>query len=320
MNVLITGGLGFIGSRLAEKCVAQGHEVTVIDCLDPHAGGNEHNVASIAQDINLIRADITDLSACRNAVAGKDWIFHCAALTSHLGSMQDPVGNVRVNCLGTINMLEAVRHEAAGAHFIGVGTSTQTGPMRISPIDELHPEFPTDVYSANKAAAENYTLLYAHAYGLRTTSVRLANVFGPNAHIKSAAFGFINFFVGLALQGKPITVFGEGTQLRNASYVDDCVEALLSVAGKEATYGEAFFATADEHLSVAEIASSIAECMGGELRLIPWPPERKAIDVGNIVISNQKLKAITGWTPKTKFKEGLVLTRDFYRSRLSSYL
>ena len=320
MKVLITGGLGFIGSRLAEKCIAEGHDVTVIDSLDPHAGGNKYNIASIANDIIHIRADITDLSACREAVKGKDWIFHCAALTSHLGSMQDPVGNVRVNCLGTINMLEAVRDEAGDAHFINVGTSTQTGPMRSELIDELHPEFPTDVYSANKAAAENYTLIYGHAYGLKTTSVRLSNVFGPNAHIKSAAFGFINFFVGLALQGKPITVFGDGSQLRNTSYVDDCVDALRSVAGKEATFGEAFFATADEHWSVAEIANNIVECMGGELRLVPWPPERKAIDVGNILISNKKLKAVTAWAPKTTLKAGLALTRDFYLSRLSWYL
>jgi UDP-glucose 4-epimerase len=319
-RVLITGGFGFIGSNLALRCLELGHEVTLLDNMSPEAGGNRANVEDFAERLKVIDGDIRDDEACRQALAGQDVVFHCAALTSHLGSMHNPRENVSVNCLGTITLLDAMRQHNPGSRFVYVGTSTQTGPMRTTRVDELHPEFPVDMYSANKSAAEKYVLIYAKAYGLATSVVRLANVYGPRAHIRNAQFGFVNFFIGLALQGRDITIFGDGAQSRNLSYVGDCVEALLAAANAPQAIGEVFFAAADEHLSVAQIAAAIVECMGGQVRFDPWPKERKAIDVGDMLIDNAKIKQTLGWTPQIDLQQGLAQTLAYYQARLDRYL
>jgi len=319
-RILITGGLGFIGSNLALRSLELGHEVTLLDNMSPEAGGNQANVEDFAADLRILEGDIRDEDTCREALVGQDVVFHCAALTSHLGSMHNPRENVAVNCLGTITLLDAMRQYNPGSRFVYVGTSTQTGPMRTAKVDELHPEFPVDMYSANKSAAEKYTLIYAKAYGLATSVVRLANVYGPRAHIRNAQFGFVNFFIGLALQGRDITIFGDGAQSRNLSYVSDCVEALFAAANAPEAIGEVFFATADEHYSVAQIATAIAECLGGQVRFDPWPKERKAIDVGDMLIDNQKIKQVLGWQPQTGLRHGLAQTLAYYQARLDRYL
>lgn len=319
-HILITGGLGFIGSNLAHRCVELGYDVTLLDNLAPDCGSNPANLEGITDRVQFIEGDIRDPLTCKNAIRGKDVVFHCAALTSHLNSMRDPRENVSVNCVGTITLLDALRVHNPGARFVYVGTSTQTGPMLLERVDECHPEFPMDMYSANKSVAEKYVLIYARAYGLPASVVRFANVYGPRAHIRTASLGFVNYFIGLALQGRDITIFGDGSQMRNLSYVGDCVEALLKAADAPAAPGEVFFATADEHFSVARIAETIVEVIGGRLHFETWPPERKVIDVGDMLIDNSKIKKELEWSPAIPFLQGLALTRDYFRLRQSAYL
>jgi len=225
-----------------------------------------------------------------------------------------------VNCKGLLYLLEATRQFNMDAKFVQIGTSTQIGRMLHSPIDEHHPEFPVDIYSANKAAAEKYTLIYASAFGMRTTVIRLANVFGPRSRISNPDFGFVNYFVGLTLQGKDLTVFGDGAQLRNISYVADCVNALILAAENERANGEVFFATSDRQHSVAEIAQSISTHIGGAVRFVSWPDGRKAIEVGDAVISNAKIKEMLGWKPQYSLAEGMILTREYFTPCLNDYL
>lgn len=319
-RVLITGGLGFIGSNIAQVCLDLGAEVTIYDCLDPQTGGNMENTNGFKNDLRIEINDLQNFEAVSSVIVDQDIIFNCAAYTSHPNSMKEPLINIDVNCKGTINLLEAARRFNKRVKIVHVGTSTQIGRMHSDPIDELHPEFPTDIYSANKAASENYMLIYGHAYGMRTTVVRLANVFGPRSNISSSDFGFMNFFIGLALQKKPITVFGDGAQLRMVSYVKDCVAALLMAADSDRTDREVFFAVGDKQYSVAEIAIAITEHIGGDLEFVEWPKERKIIEFGDAIISNTKIRDKLGWKPRVGLEQGLVKTSEYFRPRLGHYL
>jgi len=319
-RVLVTGGLGFIGSNLVHRCLGLGAEVTVFDCLDPKSGGNLRNMDGVRKDVEIVVNDIRNFEAVCAAVMNHDIVFNCAAYTSHPNSMREPLVDIDVNCKGVVNILESARRFNPEARIVQVGTSTQIGRMVRPVVDELHPEYPVDIYSANKSASEKYVLVYARAYGMRATCVRLANVFGPRSNIKSPDFGFVNYFVGLALQGKPITVFGDGSQLRTVTYVDDVVDALILASVSPRAAGEALFAVADGQHSVREIAEAIVGSMGGELRVVEWPRERAAIEVGDAVISNRKAKRVLGWRPRVDLLEGMARTREYFAPRLREYL
>ena len=320
-SVLITGGLGFIGSNLARKCLELDADVTIYDCLDPRSGGNLYNVHDIQDFIELGYHDILNFDSLSEHITNKDIVFNCAASTSHLFSMREPWIDLDVNSRGVINLLEAIRRFNRDVKFIHLGTSTQLGKLQYQPADEKHPEFPTDIYSANKSVSEKYVLIYANAYQVRATVIRLSNVFGPRASIHSPEFTFNNYFIGLALQEKDITVFGEGSQRRNVIYVADAVSALILASQTDRLNGEALFAVGDQHYSVAEIAEATVKYIGsGRVKFVKWPKDRKSIDVGDVIISNQKIKEVLGWTPQYDLKSGLIETKAYYESCLKEYL
>lgn len=321
LKILVTGGLGFIGSNLSRQCLELGAEVTVFDCLDPRSGGNLYNVRDVKGSLDLCFYDILSFENVCQHIIDKDIVFNCAASTSHSFSMREPWIDLDVNSRGVINLLEAIRRFNPGVKFIHLGTSTQLGRLHYQPADENHPEFPTDIYSANKCVSEKFVLIYAKAYQIRAAVMRLSNVFGPRASIHSPEFTFNNYFIGLALQGKDITVFGEGAQKRNVIFVDDAVSALILASRSDAIDGEAWFVVGDEHYSVADIARATVEHIGtGRVCFVEWPKGKKAIDVGDAVLSNSKFKSILPWVPQDNLKSGLIKTRDYYRDCLAAYL
>ena len=319
-RVLITGGLGFIGSNLAHRCLELGARVTVYDCLDPRSGGNMRNLHGIENAVEVVLNDIRNFDALCASIRAQDVLFHCAAYTSHPNSMREPAIDIDVNCKGTLNVLEAARQFNPAAKIVHVGSSTQIGRMNRNPIDEEHSEFPVDMYSAIKTASEKYVLVYANAYRMRGTVVRLANTFGPRSNIRTPEFGFVNYFVGLALKGEDLPVYGDGAQMRNISYVGDVVAALLAAAASDKSDGQAFFAASDQQYSVRQIAEAIAAHVGGQVHAVPWPKERAAIEIGDAVISNAKIARILGWRPACDLKTGLEQTRAFFAPSLSHYL
>jgi UDP-glucose 4-epimerase len=256
-KILITGGLGFVGSNLAHKCLELGANVTIYDSLALNSGGNLYNVEAIKNDVELIFSDILDFNEVVHAIYNKDIIFNCAASTSHPESMNQPVIDMDVNNKGLLFLLEAAKRFNKHIKFIHLGTSTQLGSLRYKPADEEHPEFPTDIYSANKSASEKYAIIYSKAFDMDVSVIRLTNVYGPRAYIQSANFTFNNYFIGLALQNKQIIIFGDGSQLRNFIYIDDVVTALVLASQSDKTKGNVFFAAGDEHISVAGIAEKI---------------------------------------------------------------
>lgn len=320
-KVLITGGLGFIGSNLAHRCLSLGARVTVFDCLDPNSGGNLYNIRGIKSAIEVVFGNILNLNEISRHIVDKDIIFNCAASTSHPFSMREPLNDLDVNGRGVINLLEAARRLNREIKFVHLGTTTQLGRLQYRPADEEHPEFPTDIYSANKSLSEKYVLIYGTAYGMPVVVVRLPNVFGPRACINNPEFTFVNYFLGQALQDKDITVFGDGRQLRNVIYVDDTVTALILTAVNKQVDGKMLFAVGDKHYSVAEIAKMIVRYIGsGKVRFIKWPAERKKIEVGDAVISNKKIKKLLDWQPKDNLKSGLIKTKKYYQRCLKHYL
>ena len=319
-KILVTGGLGFVGSNLARRCLELGAKVTIYDNLDPHMGGNLYNIHDIRAALSVCYHDILDYDRLVEHVVGKDIIINCAASTSHPFSMREPWLDMDANSRGVINLLEAMRRFNAEVKFVHVGTTTQLGQLLYQPADEKHPEFPLDIYSANKSVSEKYVLIYANAYGMRTAVIRLSNVYGPRASIHSSEFTFNNYFIGLALHDRDVTVFGDGKQLRNALYVDDAVEALILATQSEQAVGQTFFAAHDVHSSVAQVAEATVEHIGaGRVKYVAWPKDRKAVEIGDAVISNAKIKRTLGWLPKHDLKSGLIKTRDYYSTCLKYY-
>lgn len=319
-RVLITGGLGFIGSNLAHACVKAGAEVTIYDCLDPKSGGNMYNLRPIVDDVRIMINDVRNFEAVCESILRQDIVFHCAAYTSHPNSMREPLIDIDVNAKGTINVLEAARRFNPEARLVYLGTSTQIGRMVTSPVTEHHPEFPLDIYSANKSVAEKYFLIYHQAHRLPTAVVRLVNVFGPRSCLTSGDTGFINYFVGLGLQKKPITIYGDGRQLRSVLYVDDAVSALMAAAEQPASVGQVYFASHTQQYSVREIAETIARVIGGRVSYVEWPKARKSIEVGDAVIANDKITAGLGWQPRYSLEAGLKHTKRYFKPVLSHYL
>lgn len=314
-KILITGGLGFIGSNLAHKCLELGAQVTIFDCLDPRSGGNLYNIYDIRDSVELNFYDILNFDRLAESVHGKDCIFNCAASTSHPFSMKEPWIDLDVNSKGVINLLEAIRRFNRDVKLVHIGTTTQMGKLQYVPADEMHPEFPTDIYSANKSVSEKYVLIYSNSYGLNGTVIRLSNVFGPRSAIGSPDFTFNNYFIGLALQGKDITVFGEGKQKRNVIFVEDVVTALILSSQSKETYGNIFLVVGDKHYTVAEIAEATVKNIGaGRVRYVEWPKDRKVIEIGDAIYSNRKIKKIIEWSPAYDLETGLVKTKEYYSS------
>jgi UDP-glucose 4-epimerase len=320
-RVLITGGLGFIGSNLAVAAARSGAVVTIYDSLDPACGGNLANVEQIEDEIEIVRDDIRSRERIATVLDETELVINCAAYTSHLRSMEDPAGYLDVNCAGVLNLLEASRAARLKPRFIQIGTSTQVGRASSEPITEEHAEHPLDVYSATKTAAEKLALAYGAAHGLPVSVVRLSNVYGPRARLTDPGLGFVSYFVGLALQDREIDIFGDGSQRRTITYVDDVVGAIVRVAASDRCIGQVFFAASADRYSVRQIGEAVIKAVGrGRLRNVPWPAERAAIEVGDNVISSEKIARYTGWRASVGLEEGMRLTASYFAGRLPLYL
>jgi UDP-glucose 4-epimerase len=319
-RILITGGLGFLGGNLAVALAGLGARVTVLDALLPLYGGNLFNIAPHRDAIEVIEADIRNEMVVGEAVKGKEIIFHIAAQTSHVDSMTDPFLDVDMNVRGQLILLEAVRLEAKDALMVHAGTRGQYGEVLSPPAREDTPFRPTDVYSADKAVGEYYLFIYRRAHGLRATSLRISNAYGPRHQMKHSRYGILNWFVRLAMDGETIKVFGEGNQVRDYHFVDDVTRAFLLAGSRPEAEGEAFNLGGPGPVRFIDMVREVIRCAGsGAFETVAWPDDRKAIEVGDFTADWSKIESTLGWKPEVSLAEGLEKTVAYYREHRDHY-
>lgn len=320
-KVLITGGLGFIGSNLARRLVNLGASVTLVDSLIPEYGGNLRNIAGIEDRVSVNISDVRDEYGMNYLVQGQDFLFNLAGQTSHLDSMENPFTDLEINCRSQLAILEACRRHNPRLRIVFASTRQIYGRPQYLPVDEKHPLVPVDVNGINKIAGEMYHLLYTRVYGIPAVSIRLTNTYGPRMRVKDARQTFLGIWVRQLLEEKPVQVFGDGTQMRDFTYVDDAVEALLLSAVTPEAEGRAFNLGGDDRISLKELAELIVSRNGqGSYEIVPFPARRKAIDIGDYYADDGLFKEITGWRPDVSLAEGLSRTLDYYRKELVHYV
>lgn len=319
-NVLITGGLGFIGSNLARRLVALGACVTLVDSLIPEYGGNLFNLEGIRDQVAVNISDVRDPFAMAYLVTGKDYLFNLAGQTSHLDSMNNPQTDLDINAGAQLSILEACRKHNPKMKVVFASTRQLYGKPEYLPVDEEHPIRPVDVNGINKLAGEWYHRLYNNVYGIRACALRLTNTYGPGMRVKDARQTFLGIWVRNLIENKPILVFGDGRQLRDFNYVDDVVDALLLAALSEKSNGEVFNLGSREVIDLKSLAAKLVGMhAGGRYEITPFPPERKAIDIGDYYSDFMKIEEVLGWVPKVDLDEGLNKTVSYYRQYHEHY-
>ncbi len=321
-NVLITGGLGFIGSNLAIRLVDLGAHVLLVDSLIPDYGGNLFNVEQVASKLTVNIADVRDPNGLRYLVKGQDFLFNLAGQVSHIDSMEDPMTDLEINCRSQLSILEACRYINPDVRIVNASTRQIYGKPVELPATEEHPIHPTDVNGINKASGEMYHQIYYDVYGLRTTSLRLTNTYGPRQLMKHNRQGFAGWFIRQVVQGEEILLFGDGEQKRDFNYVDDVVEAFLLAAASDVACGQAFNLGAKSPTSLKRFVELLYEVSGEapNYRIVAFPEARRKIDIGDFYTDFSKIEATLGWTPTTPLTEGLSRTFAFYRENIERYL
>ncbi len=320
-RVMITGGLGFIGSNLARHLVELGAKVLLIDSLIPDYGGNLFNIDGIAECLTVNIADIRQQNTMNYLVRDRDVIFNLAGQVSHIDSMRDPYSDLEINCRSQLTVLEACRNYNPEVKVVFAGTRQVYGRPDSLPVDESHLVRPTDVNGINKAAGENYHLVYNNVFGVRACSLRLTNVYGPRQLIKHDRQGFIGWFIRLAIEDRTIQIYGDGSQLRDLVYVDDAADAFLRAGASDACNGDVFNVGGDRPHSHRALTSLLLDVAGsGRVAYVPWPPQKKTIDIGSFYADSSKFARTTGWTPTVPLREGLERTVAFYRQHFDHYV
>jgi UDP-glucose 4-epimerase len=318
--VLVTGGLGFIGSNLAIRLVELGAEVTVVDSLVPDLGGNRFNLAPVEDRVRVSTADLRDGAALGELVDGQEVVFSVAGNVSHVDSMTDPIADLEINCRSQLSLLEALRHRNAGARLVYAGSRQQYGRPRYLPVDEEHPLEPLDVNGIHKTAAESAVLLYHRVHGLPACSLRLTNTYGPRMQMRHPRQGFVAWFVRLAVEGREIELFGGGESLRDFNEVEDVVDAFLLCGTADEAVGQVFNLGHSEPVTVRQFAELLLDVAGdGSLQERPFPAERERIDIGSVYADYGKIRGRLGWEPRVGLREGLTRMVDYYRRNREHY-
>ena len=320
-NVLITGGLGFIGSNLARRLVLQGANVTILDSMIPEYGGNLHNLGELEDQVKIDFADVRESEAMQRVIPEQDFLFNLAGQTSHLDSMENPFTDLDINAKAQLSILESCRTHNPGIRIVFASTRQIYGRPQSLPVDEKHPWHPVDVNGVNKMAGEWYHIVYNDVYGIRSSVLRLTNTYGPRMRIKDARQTFLGIWIRNLLEGTPIQVYGDGMQRRDYNFVEDVVDALLIAAQETKADGKIFNLGASDPITLEETAKLMCgKVEGATFRKVPFPENRKAIDVGDFICSYQAFRNKFGWEPKVSFDEGIAKTIEYFQSEFSHYV
>lgn len=313
-NILITGGLGFIGSSIALKMVQLGAKVTLVDAMIPDYGGNLFNIEPIMGKVTINFSNIADVTSMNYLVRDKDYIFHCAGQVCHVMSLTDPFPDIEYNIKGTAILMEACKKNNPKVKIIKTGTRGQYGPATRLPVNEDAPTNPKGIYEISNLTAEKIMKVYNDIHGIKTVLLRLTNIYGPRSQMRHSRFGVVNWFVRQAIDSETIKIFGDGTILRDFLYIDDCVDAVLMSAISENAVGEILNVGVDKPTSFLDLIKLIIKiAKSGSCEFAEFSPERKVQEPGNFYSDINKIKKLTGWEPKTNLKDGLAKTIDYYK-------
>ena len=320
-QVLITGGLGFIGSHLAYRLVELGADVLLVDSLIPEYGGNLFNIAEIRDRVRVNIADVRDAHSMKYLVQRQDFLFNLAGQVSHLDSMKDPFTDLEINCRSQLTILEACRQFNPDGKIVFASTRQIYGRPQYLPVDELHPLAPTDINGINKVAGEWYHLVYHRVYGLHTVSLRMTNTYGPHMRVKDARQTFLGWWIHQIVDDEALQIFGDGQQIRDFTYVSDVVEALLLAAAAPQAEGQIYNLGGLEPISLLALAQLLLDInpKAKPFEMTPFPSDRKRIDIGDYYGDYSKIAAELGWEPKVSLREGLSRTVNFYRAHKAHY-
>jgi UDP-glucose 4-epimerase len=319
-RVLITGGLGFIGSNLTRRLAGAGVEITIVDSLVPEYGGNLFNVSGLEHKLRINISDVRDQHSLRCLVGNQDFLFNLAGQTSHLDSMEDPYTDLEINCRAQLSILEACRKYNPGIRIVFASTRQLYGKPDYLPVDEKHLLRPVDVNGINKMAGEWYHILYSNVHGLKACALRLTNTYGPRMRVKDARQTFLGTWIRCVVQGQQFELW-EGGQRRDFNYVDDVVDALLMAVLNEAAVGQVFNLGGEEVVSLEELAQMVTRLNnGGGYSICTFPEERKRIDIGDYYADASLIQKVLGWRARVGLEEGLKRTLEYYREHLKHYL
>jgi UDP-glucose 4-epimerase len=319
-NVLVTGGLGFIGSNLCIELVRMGAQVTIVDNMLPRQGGNLFNIRDIEDRVKVNVSDVRNELSMSHLVKDADYVFHLAGQVNHVDSMRNPLLDLDINCRGTMVLLEALRLRNRDAKVIFAGTRGEYGSSVKLPVDEDHPTNPKGIYAVTNLTAEKMVLVYDDVYGIKGACLRITNTFGPRHQMVHDEYGVFNWFIRKALEDAEIPVFGDGRILRDFLYVDDLVECLIMTALEEKAYGQVFNVGTGVPVSFIELAHTIVDVVGsGSLRFTEFTRERKEVEPGDYYADITKLKNTVGWSPKIPLEEGIRRTAEYYRKFRKEY-
>ena len=319
-NILIVGGAGMIGSTLANLIYDEGANITIFDAMLPLYGGNMFNLDNIKDKINFIKGDIRDGDSLNDVVKNQDYIFNLAAQVSYVKSNNEPFLDMDFNCKGILNVLEACRKFAPNSKIVFSSSRFVYGSLEYLPVDEKHPFNCRSIYGIHKLTGEKYHRFYCDAYGLNTTSIRIANPYGPRQQMKHSEWGIVNWFVKLALDSKPLTVFGKGTQKRDYVFVDDIAKALLCCAESDNTNGKVYNIGSGIGTPFIEMADTIASLIPGTaVNELEWPKDRYFVETGDYISDNTAIMTDTDWSPIIDFKSGIDRTIKYYQEFRNHY-
>src|ERR1043166_2173772 len=320
-SVLITGGLGFIGSNLARRLVEYGAKVTLVDSLVPQYGGSLFNIDGIENSVSLNITDVRDRHGMASLVRDQDYLFNLAGQTSHMDSMEDPYTDLEINCVAQLSILEACRKYSPNIKLVFASTRQIYGKPDYLPVNEKHLLRPVDVNGINKMAGEWHHILYNNVYGIRATALRLTNTYGPRMRIRDARQTFLGLWIRLVLEGRKFEVW-DGQQLRDFNFVDDAVDALLAAAVSDQANGRAFNLGGERAISLKDLADLVIETNGGRghYEIRSFPGDRQRIDIGDYYADYGCIAQTLGWQPRVHLQKGLALTLDFFRRNLKNYL
>lgn len=319
-EVLVTGGLGFIGSNLCIELVKLGARVTIIDNMLPRQGGHLFNIRDIADNVTVNISDVRNQLSMNHLVKGKDYIFHLAGQVNHVDSMKNPLQDLEINCQGTLVLLEALRRHNRDGRVIFAGTRGEYGASVKLPVDEDHPTNPKGIYAVTNLTAEKMVLVYDDVYKIKGTCLRITNTYGPRHQMAHDEYGVFNWFIRKALDNEEIPVFGDGRILRDFLYVEDLVDCMLKVAASDEAYGRVFNVGTGIPVSFFDLAEKIVAIAGtGKTRFTEFTQERKEVEPGDYYADITRITRTTGWQPATSLEKGIAKTIEFYRKHRKQY-